>query len=59
MVFCLHIGRRVEAWSTNFCSFQGEGGVSGETNFVRFAGLLRTFAMAPYNVTWLGYFTSG
>ena len=27
---------------------RGGGGVSSETNFVRFAGLLRTFAMAPY-----------
>ena len=26
MVFCIHIGLRVEAWSANFCSFRGEGG---------------------------------
>ena len=47
MVFCIHIDLRVEALSVNFCLFRGEGGVSRETNFVRFAGLLRTFAMAP------------
>ena len=46
MVFCIHFCLWVEAWSANFCSFPGEG-VSSETNFVRFAGLLRTFAMAP------------
>ena len=47
MVVCVHIGRRVEAESAIFCSFRGRVGVSSETNFVRFAGLLRTFAMAP------------
>ena len=47
MVFCIHIRLRVEVWRANFCLFWGEGGVSSETNFVRFAGLLRTFAMTP------------
>ena len=47
MVFCIHIGQRVEAWSANFCLFRGREVVSSETNFVRFAGLLRTSAMAP------------
>ena len=31
-----------------FVRFGGREGVSSETNFVRFAGLLRTFAIAPY-----------
>ena len=30
-----------------FVRFGGREGVSSETNFVRFAGRLRTFAMAP------------
>ena len=47
MVFCIHIGLRVEAWSANLCLFRGREGVSSETNFVRFTGLLRTFAVAP------------
>ena len=51
MVFCIHFGFRVGAWSANFCSFRGEGGVSSETNFFFcFTGLLRSFAMAPYIV---------
>ena len=45
--FCIHIGLTVEPWSANFRSFQGEGGVSSETNSVRFAGALWSFAMAP------------
>ena len=38
---------RGPALSGNFCLFEGEGGVSSETNFGRFTigGLLRTFAM--------------
>ena len=48
MVFCIHFGLGVGVWSANFCSFRGEGGVSRETSFFRFSGLLRTFAMAPY-----------
>ena len=46
-IFCIHTGQRVEAWRVNFCSFDREGGVSSETNFVCFSGLLQTFAMAP------------
>ena len=54
-VFCIHIRLRVEALNAKFCSFRGGGGGGGrgfsrETNCVRFAGLLRTFAMAPKNL---------
>ena len=46
MVFCINTGIRVETWSVNFCSFWGRG-VASETNFVCFAGLLRTFRDGP------------
>ena len=48
MVFCIHIGQRVEAWSANFCSFQGVGGGFKWNYFCSFRWASANFCDDPY-----------